>query len=96
MGTGGNGNGKSGVEFLNLQPTEEKSSLKLLVRNAKGEAERSAIAQALEQTRWNRKAAARLLNVSYRALLYKIQEYRLAPPAESERFFDSGDLRQAK
>lgn len=93
---GGNGNGKNGVEFLNLQPTEEKSSLKLLVRNAKGEAERSAIAQALEQTRWNRKAAARLLNVSYRALLYKIQEYHLAPPAESERFFDGGDLRQAK
>ena len=92
----GNGNGKSGVDFLNLPSTEEKSSLKLLVRNAKGEAERSAIAQALEQTRWNRKAAARLLNVSYRALLYKIQEYRLAPPAESERFFDTGDLRQAK
>jgi len=93
---GGNGNGKNGVEFLNVPSTEEKSSLKLLVRNAKGEAERSAIAGALEQTGWNRKAAARLLNVSYRALLYKIQEHRLAPPAEPERFFDTGDLRQAK
>jgi two-component system, NtrC family, response regulator AtoC len=92
---GGNGNGKNSVEFLNLH-SEEKSSLKLLVRNAKGEAERSAIAGALEQTGWNRKAAARLLNVSYRALLYKIQEHHLAPPAESERLFDSGDLRQAK
>jgi len=60
--------------------TEEKSSLKILVRNAKGEAERSAIAQALQQTHWNRKAAARLLNISYRGLLYKIDEYRLAPP----------------
>jgi two-component system, NtrC family, response regulator AtoC len=58
---------------------EEKSSLKLLVRNAKGEAERSAIAQALEQTHWNRKAAAHLLNISYRGLLYKIQEYKLNP-----------------
>ena len=92
----GNGNGKNGVDLLNTHASEEKSSLKLLVRNAKGEAERSAIAHALEQTRWNRKAAARLLNVSYRALLYKIQEYHLAPPAESERFFDTGDLRHAK
>jgi two-component system response regulator AtoC len=96
----GNGNGhsneKNGFDLLNLHSNEEKSSLKLLVRNAKGEAERSAIAQALEQTGWNRKAAARLLNVSYRALLYKIQEYRMAPPADSERFFDTGDLRHAK
>jgi two-component system response regulator AtoC len=80
---------------LNGRGSEEQSSLKLLVRNAKGEAERGAIAQALEQTHWNRKAAARLLNVSYRALLYKIQEYHLAPPAES-RIFVSDVLRQAK
>jgi two-component system response regulator AtoC len=65
----------------------------LLVRNAKGEAERGAIASALEQTHWNRKAAARLLNVSYRALLYKIQEYGLMPPADAARLFD---IRQAK
>jgi two-component system response regulator AtoC len=56
---------------------DEKSSLKLLVRQAKGEAERNAIAHALEETHWNRKAAARLLSISYRALLYKIQEYQL-------------------
>jgi two-component system response regulator AtoC len=59
--------------------TEEKSPLKLLVRHAKGEAERNAIARALEETRWNRKAAAQLLSISYRALLYKIQEYQLIP-----------------
>jgi two-component system response regulator AtoC len=56
---------------------DEKSSLKLLVRHAKGEAERNAIAHALAETHWNRKAAARLLSISYRALLYKIQEYQL-------------------
>jgi len=91
----GYGNGRA---LTTLQPSkqhlvEEKSSLKLLVRNAKGEAERSAIARALEQTHWNRKAAARLLNVSYRALLYKIQEYNLTPPADSARLFGTGDLR---
>ena len=106
----GNGNTKPSVHSMNgYTPNghglnghglnghaEEKSSLKLLVRNAKGETERVAIAHALEQTNWNRKAAARLLNISYRALLYKIQEYQMAPPAESARIFASGGLRQAK
>lgn len=104
-GENGNGNGhtKNGVHFSNPSISgpsmpDEKSSLKLLVRNAKGEAERGAIAQALEQTHWNRKAAARLLNVSYRALLYKIQEYNMVPPLESSRpnNFDIDGVRQAK
>jgi DNA-binding NtrC family response regulator len=55
-------------------------SLKSLVRNAKGDTERNAIATALEKTHWNRKAASRMLRISYRALLYKIQEYHLSPP----------------
>ena len=88
----GNGHAKTNGQPSSVYPSgpqtsEEKSSLRLLVRNAKGEAERGAITDALEQTHWNRKAAARLLNVSYRSLLYKIQEYHLAPPAESARFF---------
>lgn len=91
-------NGHAGNGYLsNPSSVEEKSSsLKLLVRNAKGETERGAIADALVQTRWNRKAAARLLNVSYRALLYKIQEYDLRPPAEPGRFFIADGLRPAK
>jgi DNA-binding NtrC family response regulator len=65
-------------------------SLKSLVRNAKGEAERNAISGALEETHWNRKAAARLLSISYRALLYKIQEYQIAPPEYITEF--AGDF----
>jgi two-component system, NtrC family, response regulator AtoC len=101
-GKGENGNGhahapvKSSGHALATPSSEERSSLKLLVRNAKGEAERSAIAQALEQTRWNRKAAARLLNVSYRALLYKIQEYHMAPPADPVELLNTDALREAK
>jgi two-component system response regulator AtoC len=57
------------------------SGLKSLVQSAKGFAERNAIAGALDQTRWNRKAAARLLQVSYRTLLYKIEQYHMSPPA---------------
>jgi DNA-binding NtrC family response regulator len=100
-GENGNGHAKTSVDSSNghrsnMQSADVRSSLKLLVRNAKGEAERGAIAQALEQTHWNRKAAARLLNVSYRALLYKIQEYHMAPPSEPARLLDAGGVRQAK
>jgi two-component system response regulator AtoC len=52
-------------------------SLKSLVQSVKSEAERNAIAAALEKTGWNRKAAARLLKVSYRTLLYKIEHYHM-------------------
>jgi two-component system, NtrC family, response regulator AtoC len=56
------------------------SGLKALVQNAKSVAERNAIAAALRKTQWNRKAAARLLQVSYRTLLYRIQQYHMSPP----------------
>jgi DNA-binding NtrC family response regulator len=93
----GNGNGHAHEvdSVRNGHGVDEKSSLKLLVRNAKGEAERNAIAHALEETHWNRKAAARLLSISYRALLYKIQEYRLVPPPDVHRIY-SYDIREAK
>jgi DNA-binding NtrC family response regulator len=49
--------------------------LKSLVRSAKGEVEMEAINRALKESNWNRKQAARLLNISYKALLYKIRQY---------------------
>jgi two-component system, NtrC family, response regulator AtoC len=52
-------------------------SLKSLIQSVKSETERNAIAVALEKTSWNRKAAARLLQMSYRSLLYKIQQYHM-------------------
>ena len=65
-----------------LPPAHEvdpAAGLKQMVRNVKGEAEAAVIAQALEETRWNRKAAARNLKISYKALLYKIKNYNLEP-----------------
>ena len=55
-------------------------SLKSLLQNVRSEAERNAIEIALQKTGWNRKAAARLLQVSYRSLLYKIDEYHMSAP----------------
>src|SRR5260370_37357939 len=49
-------------------------SLKDISRSAAQVAEREAIRQVLEQTRWNRIQAAKLLGVSYRALPYTIKE----------------------
>jgi len=60
--------------------TDNERSLKHLVRNLKGGAEAAAIAQSLEGSGWNRKAAATDLQISYKALLYKIKQYNLSPP----------------
>ncbi len=54
--------------------------LKQMVRSLKGSAEATAIQQVLEGVGWNRKAAANDLQISYKALLYKIKQYDLSPP----------------
>ncbi len=58
-------------------PVGSPDSLRSLAQNAKFEAERNAIIEALQKTGGNRKAAASLLKVSYRTLLYKIEQYQL-------------------
>jgi two-component system response regulator AtoC len=57
-----------------LRAGTERVSLKEIGRTASREAERELILQILTRTRWNRKAAAALLGVSYKALLYKIKD----------------------
>ena len=52
-------------------------SLKDIGRNAAREAERELIFRTLQQTRWNRREAAGILGISYKALLYKIKEAEL-------------------
>jgi two-component system, NtrC family, response regulator AtoC len=49
-------------------------SLKDISRSAAREAERELILRMLTKTRWNRKEAAEILGISYKALLYKIKE----------------------
>lgn len=70
-------------------------SLRSLLQSVRAETEKSAIALALERTGWNRKAAARLLKVSYRTILYKIDQYKLHSPdratlIQPERFAVTG------
>jgi DNA-binding NtrC family response regulator len=56
---------------------QHRGDLKSLARSVKFDAEGQAIARALEETGWNRKKAAVILNISYKALLYKIRQYNL-------------------
>ena len=52
----------------------EKATLKEVGKIAQRTAEKILIEQVLDQTRWNRRKAARILDISYKALLYKIKE----------------------
>lgn len=54
-------------------------SLKKLAKQEAREVERKIIFRTLRETQWNRKRAARALNISYRALLYKIKEAGVPP-----------------
>jgi transcriptional regulator with PAS, ATPase and Fis domain len=88
------GNEKAIIE--ELIPTSEKDSntgekklaptiktwppLKEVHREAVRKAEAEAILGVLERTNWNRKKAADILNISYKALLYKIKGSGLDKP----------------
>jgi two-component system response regulator AtoC len=70
-------------------PLDGPTSLKAMTRQATLALERRIIRRTLEANGWNRKRAARALNISYRALLYKIKEAGIGskrmpaePPAE--------------
>lgn len=58
------------------QPSNSDSgpSLKTAARSASRQRERELILEALDRTKWNRKKAARELQISYKALLYKLKQ----------------------
>ena len=53
--------------------SESTLSLLEIGRRAAMEAEREAIERALNETHWNRRQAAKILKVSYKALLNKMK-----------------------
>jgi two-component system, NtrC family, response regulator AtoC len=53
--------------------------IRSIVRDVKARTEAKMIQSALETFGWNRRRAAQHLNMSYRALLYKIQQHHLRP-----------------
>jgi DNA-binding NtrC family response regulator len=64
---------------------EHFPSLKEVRDRAVHKAEKEIIERVLEETRWNRKEASRLLQISYRALLYKMKDLDINPPKSRRR-----------
>jgi two-component system response regulator AtoC len=69
--TGEGGNGGGGHDESNLPG---KATLKEVSKIAQRHAEKELIEKVLGQTRWNRRKAAQILDISYKALLYKIKD----------------------
>ncbi len=71
----------------------QQSGMRSIVRDMKDRTEAQLIQEALDISGWNRRHAAQCLNISYRGLLYKIQQYRLVPGVatgkSAERFRDN-------
>ncbi len=70
-----NGNGGDSDDAILLP---DKGTLKEVSKIAQRKAERAMIERVLRQTRWNRRKAANILDISYKALLYKIKECGLS------------------
>jgi two-component system response regulator AtoC len=60
---------------------KEAVPLKHIAKDAIREMERSVILEALRNNQWNRRKAAEVLKISYRALIYKIRDAGLTPGA---------------
>jgi two-component system, NtrC family, response regulator AtoC len=78
---------RSHGDYVEEQPGTQtkpraRKGLKALVRNMKDETEAREILRVLESTHWNRKLAAQELHISYKALSYKIRQYRLSAHLE--------------
>jgi len=65
-------------------------SLKEITRTAVRDLERKVILKTLEANHWNRKRAARMLSISYRALLYKLKGNGVASARDRARMLESG------
>jgi transcriptional regulator with PAS, ATPase and Fis domain len=61
----------------NVSNGTDNFCLKELGKKAAETAEKEVIQNVLQETHWNRKETAKLLHVSYKALLYKIEKYHL-------------------
>jgi len=68
------GSGKKG-QIVDL--SDNDFSMKKKVQEAVGDVEKLLITKVLHKTNWNRRKAAKLLDISYRSLLYKIKEYKI-------------------
>jgi two-component system response regulator AtoC len=60
-----------------VKPKEDNMSLKDVGTRAAEQAEKELVLRVLEETSWNRKQAARRLNICYKALLNKLKRWQI-------------------
>ena len=65
---------------INKPPDLSSLSLKKIKKKAMDHVEKEVIAYVLEKTGWNRSKATKILNISYKTLLYKIRDLGVEPP----------------
>ena len=65
---------------INQPPDLSSLSLKKIKKKAMDHVEREVIAYVLDKTGWNRSKATKVLNISYKTLLYKIRDLGIEPP----------------
>lgn len=72
------------IDFENL----DNFSLKKLRKQAVDQVERDVISRVLSHTRWNRSKATKILKISYKTLLYKINDLNIRPsnPEDPKNF----------
>jgi transcriptional regulator with PAS, ATPase and Fis domain len=69
------------LEFDTNNPPDLSSlSLKKIKKKAIVRVEKEVISYVLEKTGWNRSKATKILNISYKTLLYKIKNLEIEPP----------------
>ena len=71
--------GQNGHATTSRLPAPVTESLREIARRGARDAERKALHEVLEQVRWNRAEASRILKVSYKTLLHKIAACELTP-----------------
>ncbi|NLI16122.1 MAG: sigma-54-dependent Fis family transcriptional regulator [candidate division Zixibacteria bacterium] len=67
----------AGQMALPVNLDDDNFTLKAKVDKVVAEVEKNLITRCLTKTNWNRRKAAKLLDISYRSLLYKIKEYKI-------------------
>ena len=63
-------------------PNLSSLSLKKVRKKALDRVEKEVISYVLEKTGWNRSKAAKILNISYKTLLYKIKDLNIDQPPD--------------
>ena len=81
IGRGSNANGQGKETTAGSVPANSwdqwVDGVNYSLRSQRAQAEIYAIQRALDRAAWNRKRAAQLLRISYRALLYKISRHKI-------------------